>query len=170
MGAGISWPQSTLDPSQTASLNDSGSLYRITTFLYTSDASTANNVPWLVQSNIGHVISLERRSPRTQMLRYYQANGISFLHYPMADNPSQRVEDVGNAVSEFFVQNYIQEQDPKATLIYCHRGESRSPVIAMYVLMHAFGTDFATASAVVRNSNPMADPKRFFIQQLVGQA
>lgn len=117
--------------------------------------------PQLKDKNIDVVVIALPFLPRPKM--DYVRNGISFLHIPSLDTPSQDLSKYFDLVYDF-IDAY--HKAGRKVLVHCHAGISRSSTLLASYLMRKYKLRANEAVQLLKSKRGIVDPNPGFLKQL----
>ncbi|TFJ97503.1 mitochondrial carrier-like protein 2 [Platysternon megacephalum] len=133
-------------------------LSRITSSLYLSNGTAANNKLLLFASQITTVINVSVEVVNT----FYP--DIHYMHIPVTDTPISRLYDYFDPVADRIHSVDLQQG---RTLLHCAAGISRSAALCLAYLMKYHAMSLVNAHAWVKSCRPIIRPNNGFWQQLL---
>jgi protein-tyrosine phosphatase len=132
-------------------------MYKITPYLYLSNAYTANTQPILSEHNIIHIINLTAEHPN------YYPTSYTYLRIPARDTLHERLSPYFPRITAFVAS---ARDSHGVALVHCAEGVSRSVTGVLAALMVLEGMHLGEALAHVRRVRTHAEPNRAFLREL----
>lgn len=129
--------------------------------LAVGNMDSAADEKWLVNNNIGGVVSVRGRLSNPPS--FYKKLHIQVLHIPVADSEKTNLGKYFPLVYAF-TENILKSG--KAVLINCYAGMSRSTTLIASYLMRKQRITAEAAMANIKLKRPCFDPNPGFIRQL----
>ncbi|XP_003418061.1 dual specificity protein phosphatase 21 [Loxodonta africana] len=133
-------------------------LSRITTSLFISNGTAANNRLLLTSNNITTVINAS-----VEVVNTFFGN-IQYVRVPVTDTPSARLFDFFDPIADHI---HGVEMRHGCTLLHCVAGVSRSAALCLAYLMKYHGMSLQDAHAWTKSCRPIIRPNNGFWEQLI---
>lgn len=131
---------------------------KITDQLYLGSGAEANNMDWLKDNFVTHIVNCTIEHPN------YYPNEFNYLKLNLLDSPDQNLYHVFERV-----YNYIKDAigNGGTVLVHCHAGISRSSSMVIYFIMKAKKWSYKEALSYVKSKREIVDPNEGFVEQLI---